>query len=225
MAASAVPARYTTKRRYSTHWSKNPPADLTSCASSIARRMRDEKSGLLSAPPFLGPYSQRRPAWARSPFATQKNLAPFGTENSIVDPRRSRPARIILRYAGKPGYDARANEYEAGYLANFPGDVEMHSLRRHQKTPIRPQSEERSLISWRRWPGSDPLRLYIAPADDGTAVAFQAIDRIREQFFTSYRFRGTASPGAPHLSDCCYLSSFGLIADLAKQYYFENRRC
>lgn len=159
---------------------------------AVLPHMRQAKSGLIvwvsstsvagGVPPLLGPYFAAKAGMDALAVCYAKELAPLGIETAIVVPGAFTTGTNHFANAGHPEDEAIVREYEAALPHNFaervqdalagtvPDDADLGAVGRAVVNIVAAE------------PGKRPLRTYIDPADDGAAVTFRVMDRVREQF-------------------------------------------
>lgn len=156
--------------------------------------MRAARSGLLvwisstsvagGVPPLLGPYFAAKAGMDALAVCIGKELAPLGIETSIVVPGAFTTGTNHFAHAGEPGDAARAHDYERTWRAGFAEDIK-GALAQTVPGDADPFAIARAVVDIvAASHGNRPYRVVIDPADDGAAVSFAVIDRIRAQFLT-----------------------------------------
>ncbi len=160
--------------------------------------MRRAKAGLLiwisstsvagGVPPLLGPYFAAKAAMDALAVCYGKELAPLGIETSIVVPGAFTTGTNHFKNAGHPGDEARAKLYEASYPAGLSDRVK-EALAGTVPKDADPGAVGRAVVEIVAAPsGKRPYRVFIDPADDGAAVSFTVIDRVRREFMRRIGF-------------------------------------
>jgi NAD(P)-dependent dehydrogenase (short-subunit alcohol dehydrogenase family) len=171
--------------------------------------MRAARQGLLiwigsssaagGIPPLLAPYFASKAAMDALAVSYARELAPLGIETSIVVPGAFTRGTNHFAHAGAPEDTARVAEYEArlpdhfaekmrdALAATVPGDAD-------------PAAVAAAVVEIVSAPfGERPFRVVIDPANDGAAVSYAVIDRVREEFLRRIGFanllRPTVQPG------------------------------
>ena len=154
--------------------------------------MREARSGLViwvsstsvagGVPPLLGPYFAAKAGMDALAVCYAKELASFGIETAIVVPGAFTTGTNHFANAGHPESKAIVEAYTAAYPANFADDVQK-ALAETVPDDANPSEVGRAVVDIVGKPfGKRPLRTYVDPADDGAAVTFTVMDRVREQF-------------------------------------------
>jgi NAD(P)-dependent dehydrogenase (short-subunit alcohol dehydrogenase family) len=168
--------------------------------------MRRARSGLLiwvsssssmgGIPPMLGPYFAAKAGMDQIAVCYARELAPFGIETSIVVPGAYTKGTNHFAHAGSPADTMRANDY----TSSWPKDFSERMLKALAATdPEDSDPTEIGRVVARiatMKPGTRPFRTVIDPADDGAAVSFPVVDRIREQFLHRIGFAELLHPAS-----------------------------
>ncbi len=168
--------------------------------------MRAAKSGLLvwisstsvagGVPPFLGPYFAAKAAMDALAVCYGKEVAPLGIDTSIVVPGAFTTGTNHFENAGHPADDARAHAYDAAYSHDFLGNVR-DALAKTVPGDADPAVVGRAVVDVvAAPPGKRPYRVFVDPADDGAAVTFAVMDRVRQQFLQRIGFPELMHPRA-----------------------------
>jgi NAD(P)-dependent dehydrogenase (short-subunit alcohol dehydrogenase family) len=166
--------------------------------------MRAARSGLLvwissssvagGIPPLLGPYFAAKAGMDQLAVSYARELAPFGVETAIVVPGAYAKGTNHFAHAGHPGDAARAADYAAAWPKDF-ADRMMTALAATDPPDSDPTEIGRAVARIAALPpGTRPFRTVIDPADDGSAVSFAVIDRVREQFLDRIGFSSLRRP-------------------------------
>lgn len=153
--------------------------------------MRRQGEGLLlwvsssssagGTPPYLSPYFAAKAAMDALAVQYARELSRWGIETSIVVPGAFTRGTNHFTHSGRPADEARAAEYEAGPYARFGQDIQ------EAFGKIVPEDADagevaRAIARIVDAPfGHRPFRVHIDPSNDGAAVAFAVIDRVREE--------------------------------------------
>lgn len=154
--------------------------------------MRKAKRGLViwigsssvagGIPPMLGPYFAAKAGMDGLAVCYARELAPFGIETSIVVPGAFTKGTNHFAHAGAPADTALAAEYEAALPHNF-ADTMLKALASTVPEDAEPEIVAEAVVKIVDAPfGKRPFRIVIDPTNDGSAVTFPAIDRVREEF-------------------------------------------
>lgn len=166
--------------------------------------MRTARKGLLvwigstsvagGIPPLLGPYFAAKSGMDALAVCYARELAPFGIESSIVVPGAFTTGTNHFVNAGQPGDAARAAAYATGYPEGF-ADRMRDALAATVPEDANPAEVAAAVTRLVDAPhGKRPFRVHIDPANDGAAVAFAVIDRVREQFLHRIGFPELLGP-------------------------------
>lgn len=130
--------------------------------------------------PFLAPYTAAKAALDALAVAYASELVPWGIETSIIAPGVQLQGGPRLDEADRPDDMLRAAEYETGPLtdgmdrvraaiAHLAPDADLGPIAGAVAEVVDTPSGER------------PFRLVIDPAQDGGAIGFAVIDRLRNE--------------------------------------------
>ena len=123
-----------------------------------------------------------------------KELAPLGIETSIVVPGAFTTGTNHFENAGRPEDRTRAEAYDAALPKGFADRIRA-ALAKTVPEEADPSAVGRAVAGLVAAPaGKRPLRIHIDPADDGAAVSFPVIDRVREQFLQRIGFADLLRP-------------------------------
>lgn len=172
---------------------------------SVLPHMRRAGSGLLiwissssvmgGIPPMLGPYFAAKAGMDQVAVSYARELAPFGIETSIIVPGAYTKGTEHFAHSGHPADRARADEYDAGWPRDFSGRM-LKALAATDPADSDPTEIGRAVARIATMPhGTRPFRMVIDPANDGSAVSFPVVDRIREQFLDRIGFPELRYPG------------------------------
>ncbi len=133
-------------------------------------------------PPLLGPYFAAKAAMDALAVAYARELAPFGIESAIVVPGAFTTGTNHFAHAGEPADEACAADYARGWPDKFADRVR-EALAATVPDDADPADVARVVAAIVDAPhGRRPFRIVVDPADDGAAVSYAVIDRVREQF-------------------------------------------
>ncbi|WP_371821950.1 SDR family NAD(P)-dependent oxidoreductase [Skermanella sp. TT6] len=168
--------------------------------------MRAAKSGLLvwissssvagGVPPLLGPYFAAKAGMDALAVCYAKELAPLGIETSIIVPGAFTKGTNHFANAGHPEDAPVADAYTAAWSDGFADRIQQ-ALAAAVPEDADPASVGRAVVGIvAAVPGKRPLRVHVDPADDGAAVTFAVMDRVREQFLQRIGFSGFPHPAS-----------------------------
>ena len=166
--------------------------------------MRKARRGLLvwigssstggGVPPMLGPYFAAKAGMDALAVCYARELAPLGIETSIMVPGAFTKGTNHFAHAGEPEDTARAAEYEAALPDDF-ADAMRRALSATVPDDAEPESVAEAVVKIVDAPfGKRPFRVVVDPADDGSAVVFPVIDRLREEFLRRIGFADLLRP-------------------------------
>lgn len=171
---------------------------------AILPHMRKAKSGLLvwissssvmgGIPPLLGPYFAAKAGMDQVAVAYARELAPLGIETAIVVPGAYTKGTNHFPHAGHPADEETAKAYEAAWPKGF-ADRMQKALADTDPPDSDPAEIGRAVVDIVKAPaGKRPFRTVIDPANDGSAVSFPVVDRVREQFLDRIGFGDLKHP-------------------------------
>lgn len=145
-------------------------------------------------PPMLGPYFAAKAGMDALAVCYARELAPLGIETSIVVPGAFTKGTNHFAHAGSPSDQALVAEYEAALPDNF-ADAMREALSATVPEDAEPKTVADAVVDIVNAPfGERPFRVVIDPADDGSAVSFPVIDRVREEFLHRIGFADLLHP-------------------------------
>lgn len=145
-------------------------------------------------PPMLGPYFAAKAGMDALAVCYARELAPFGIETSIVVPGAFTKGTNHFAHAGAPADKVRAADYEAGLPAGF-AEAMLKALAATVPETADPERVADTVVGVVNAPfGKRPFRVVIDPADDGSAVAYAVIDRVRAEFLHRVGFADLMHP-------------------------------
>ena len=145
-------------------------------------------------PPYLSPYFSAKAAMDALAVQYARELARWGIETSIIVPGAFTRGTIHFAHAGQPADAGRQAEYESGPYAGFGRQIQEAFGR------IVPEKADvgevaRAIAAVVDAPfGERPFRVHIDPSNDGAAVAFAVIDRVREEMLNRVGFSDLLKP-------------------------------
>ncbi len=171
---------------------------------TVLPHMRAPGSGLLvwisstsvagGVPPLLGPYFAAKAGMDALAVCYAKELAPLGIETAIVVPGAFTKGTHHFENAGTPDDDATVAAYAQSYPAGFQDQVKK-ALAETVPESADSQAVGRAVVDLVAQPvGERPLRVFIDPADDGAAVTFAVMDRVRSEFLHRIGYAGLLHP-------------------------------
>ncbi len=145
-------------------------------------------------PPLLGPYFAAKAGMDALAVAYARELAPFGIESAIVVPGAFTTGTNHFAHAGEPADAARATDYTRAWPDGFT-DRMRDALAATVPDDADPAEVARVVAAIVAAPhGRRPFRVVVDPADDGAAVSYAVIDRVREQFLDRIGFADLRHP-------------------------------
>jgi len=166
--------------------------------------MRQRGEGLLvwvsssssagGTPPYLSPYFAAKAAMDALAVQYARELARWGIETSIVVPGAFTRGTNHFAHAGHPADQARVAEYEAGPYAGFGQQIQS-AFGKIVPENADPGAVAGAIASIVDTPfGERPFRVHIDPSEDGAAVAFAVIDRVRAEMLHRVGFSDLLKP-------------------------------
>lgn len=145
-------------------------------------------------PPLLGPYFAAKAGMDALAVCYAKELAPLGIETSIIVPGAFTTGTNHFAHAGAPADGVVDCAYAAAWPADF-ADGMKERLAATVPDWADPGAVGKAVVDVVQKPhGTRPLRVHVDPADDGAAVSFAVIDRVREQFLARIGHAGLLHP-------------------------------
>ncbi len=171
---------------------------------AVLPHMRAAQAGLLvwisstsvagGVPPLLGPYFAAKAGMDALAVCYARELAPLGIDSAIVVPGAFTTGTNHFANAGSPADGERARQYGTDWPDRF-ADRLRKALAATVPPDADPSAVGRAVVDLvATAPGHRPFRTYVDPADDGAAVAFRVIDRVREQFLQRIGFAELLRP-------------------------------
>ncbi|MBM2766601.1 SDR family NAD(P)-dependent oxidoreductase [Burkholderia anthina] len=158
---------------------------------TVLPHMRKSGQGLLlwvsssssagGTPPYLAPYFAAKAAMDAIAVQYARELSRWGIETSIVVPGAFTGGTNHFAHAGAPADKARAAEYDAGPYAGF-GDQVLKAFADIVPADADASEVARAIVDIVGMPfGKRPFRVHIDPTQDGAAVGFAVLDRVRAE--------------------------------------------
>jgi NAD(P)-dependent dehydrogenase (short-subunit alcohol dehydrogenase family) len=132
-------------------------------------------------PPYLSPYFAAKAAMDAIAVQYARELARWGIETSIVVPGAFTRDTNHLASAEEPADHVRATEYATGPTAGLDKETRaaFSQIVPHEADPGAVAGAIAGLVDTPF--GERPFRIHVDPTDDGAAVAFAVIDRVRAE--------------------------------------------
>jgi NAD(P)-dependent dehydrogenase (short-subunit alcohol dehydrogenase family) len=132
-------------------------------------------------PPYLSPYVAAKAAMDAIAVQYARELARWGIETSIVVPGAFARGAAPFAHADGPADQARAMEYAVGPTAGLDTEIRT-AFSRTLPDEADPAIVAGAIAGLVDTPfGERPFRIHVDPGDDGAAVAFAVIDRVRAE--------------------------------------------
>jgi NAD(P)-dependent dehydrogenase (short-subunit alcohol dehydrogenase family) len=169
--------------------------------------MRKQRAGLLvwvsssssagGTPPYLSPYFAAKAGMDALAVQYARELSPWGIETSIIVPGAFTRGTNHFAHAGHPADAARAAEYEAGPTKGL-GDEIQKAFAAIVPVDADPEAVADSIVAVVDAPfGKKPFRVHVDPTEDGAAVAFAVMDRVRAEMLRRVGLSDLLTPRAP----------------------------
>jgi NAD(P)-dependent dehydrogenase (short-subunit alcohol dehydrogenase family) len=148
-------------------------------------------------PPYLAPYFAAKAGMDALAVQYARELSRWGIETSIIVPGAFTRGTNHFAHAGAPSDHARVAEYEAGPYAGFPARLQ------EAFGKIVPEDADVGAVAGAitcvvDTPfGERPFRVHVDPSDDGAAVAFAVIDRVRNEMLHRVGLSDLLKPRKP----------------------------
>jgi NAD(P)-dependent dehydrogenase (short-subunit alcohol dehydrogenase family) len=145
-------------------------------------------------PPYLAPYFAAKAGMDALAVQYARELSRWGIETSIIVPGAFTRGTQHFANAGGPRDRARAAEYEAGPYSGFAEQIQ-----RAFAEIVPDDADVRSVASAITQVvdtpfGKRPFRVHVDPSEDGAAVAFAVIDRVRNEMLHRVGFSDLLKP-------------------------------
>jgi NAD(P)-dependent dehydrogenase (short-subunit alcohol dehydrogenase family) len=151
-------------------------------------------------PPYLSPYFAAKAAMDALAVQYARELVRWGIETSIVVPGAFNRGTNHFAHAGSPADKERLAEYESGPYAGFGQQIQQ-AFDRIVPDDADPAEVARAIVRIVDAPfGKRPFRVHIDPSEDGAAVAFAVIDRMRDEMLNRVGFADLLKPHAVRAS-------------------------
>ncbi|CAB5154802.1 short chain dehydrogenase [Burkholderia cenocepacia] len=158
---------------------------------AVLPHMRKSARGLLlwvsssssagGTPPYLAPYFAAKAAMDAIAVQYARELSRWGIETSIVVPGAFTCGTNHFAHAGAPADASRAAEYDAGPYAGF-GEQVLKAFADIVPADADASEVARAIVDIVGMPfGKRPFRVHIDPTQDGAAVGFAVLDRVRAE--------------------------------------------
>jgi NAD(P)-dependent dehydrogenase (short-subunit alcohol dehydrogenase family) len=147
-------------------------------------------------PPYLSPYFAAKAGMDALAVQYARELSRWGIETSIIVPGAYTRGTNHFAHSGKPADQARAAEYEAGPYAGL-GEQIQEAFGKIVPDDADPGEVADAIVKVVDAPfGKRPFRVHIDPSQDGAAVAFAVIDRVRDEMLHRVGFSDLLQPRA-----------------------------
>jgi len=173
---------------------------------AVLPQMRRQGRGLLvwvsssstagGTPPYLSPYFAAKAGMDALAVQYARELSRWGIETSIVVPGAFTRGTNHFANAGHPADATRAAEYDAGPYDGFARQIQ-DAFAAIVPEDADPGTVAGAIASIVDTPfGERPFRVHVDPSNDGAAVAFGVIDRVREEMLNRVGFSDLLKPRA-----------------------------
>lgn len=147
-------------------------------------------------PPYLAPYFAAKAAMDALAVAYSRELARWGIETTIVVPGAFTKGTNHFANSGRPADQDRQREYDEGPYADLVTGLQP-ALAATVPEDADPAGVADRIVEAVDLPfGSRPFRIHYDPAQDGAAVSFGVIDRVRAEMLRRLGLADLLSPRA-----------------------------
>jgi NAD(P)-dependent dehydrogenase (short-subunit alcohol dehydrogenase family) len=171
---------------------------------AVLPRMRKRAQGLLvwisssscagGTPPYLAPYFAAKAGMDALAVQYARELARWGIETSIIVPGAFTRGTNHFVHAGSPLDRIRAAEYENGPYAGFARQIQ-EAFGKLVPEDADPGKVAGAIVGVVDAPaGERPFRVHVDPSDDGAAVTFAVMDRVRNEMLHRVGFSDLLKP-------------------------------
>ena len=154
-------------------------------------QLRKQRQGLViwvsssssagGTPPYLAPYFAAKAGMDALAVIYARELTRWGIETSIIVPGAFTSGTNHFAHSGKPADEKRAAEYEAGPYAGLADDI-MKGFASLVPPDADVMAVAEAIVKVVDTPfGKRPFRVHVDPTNDGAAVVFPVMDRVRAE--------------------------------------------
>lgn len=169
-------------------------------------QLRKQRNGLVvwvsssssagGTPPYLGPYFAAKAGMDAMAVIYARELTRWGIETSIIVPGAFTSGTNHFAHAGKPGDEKRVAEYEAGPYAGFAEEI-MKGFASIVPADADVSAVADAIVNVVDTPfGKRPFRVHVDPSNDGAAVVFPVMDRVRAELLRRIGLEDVLTPRA-----------------------------
>ena len=169
-------------------------------------QLRKQKHGLVvwvsssssagGTPPYLGPYFAAKAGMDALAVIYARELTRWGIETSIIVPGAFTAGTNHFAHSGKPADEKRAAEYEAGPYAGFADEI-MKGFASIVPSDADVSAVADAIANVIDTPfGKRPFRVHVDPSNDGAAVVFPVMDRVRTELLRRIGLEDVLTPRA-----------------------------
>jgi NAD(P)-dependent dehydrogenase (short-subunit alcohol dehydrogenase family) len=145
-------------------------------------------------PPYLAPYFAAKAGMDSLAVSYAAELALWGIETSIIVPGAFTKGTNHFLHAGKPGDQARADEYTKGPTADLAA-VALKGLAALEPPDADPTAVAQAIVRVVDAPfGKRPYRVHIDPSEDGAEIVHGVGDRVRAELLRRIGLADTLKP-------------------------------
>ena len=167
-------------------------------------QLRKQRQGLVvwisssscagGTPPYLGPYFAAKAAMDALAVIYARELTRWGIETSIIVPGAFTSGTNHFAHAGKPADENRAAVYETGPYAGLPDEI-MKGFASLEPPDADVSAVAEAVVKVVNEPyGKRPFRVYVDPTNDGAAVVFPVMDRVRAELLRRIGLEDVLAP-------------------------------
>jgi NAD(P)-dependent dehydrogenase (short-subunit alcohol dehydrogenase family) len=132
-------------------------------------------------PPYLSPYFAAKAAMDAMAVQYARELTRWGIETSIIVPGAFTGGTNHFAHSGRPTDTTRLAEYEAGPTKGL-GDEILKAFAAIVPADADASAVSDAIVRVVDLPfGQRPFRVHVDPTEDGAAVAFAVMDRVRAE--------------------------------------------
>jgi NAD(P)-dependent dehydrogenase (short-subunit alcohol dehydrogenase family) len=144
--------------------------------------------------PYLAPYFAAKAGMDSLAVSYAAELALWGIETSIIVPGAFTKGTNHFLHAGKPGDQARADEYAKGPTADLAA-VALKGLAELEPPDADPAAVAQAIVRVVDAPfGKRPYRVHVDPSEDGADIVHGVGDRVRAELLRRIGLADTLKP-------------------------------
>jgi len=145
-------------------------------------------------PPYLAPYFAAKAGMDALAVIYARELTRWGIETSIIVPGAFTSGTNHFAHSGRPADQERADEYEAGPYAGFADQI-MKGFAAIVPPDANVEAVADAIVKVVDTPfGKRPFRVHVDPTEDGAAVVFPVMDRVRAEMLRRIGLEDVLTP-------------------------------